>query len=79
MLAGNDNVLPFTHICSLTVSMKRNLADYLGFFLLLAAYIVLQLFMEPFHRMFSLDDLRISYPHALVERVPVCRYRPLHK
>jgi diacylglycerol diphosphate phosphatase / phosphatidate phosphatase len=28
------------------------------------------IFAEPFHRMFSLDDLSKSYPHALVERVP---------
>jgi diacylglycerol diphosphate phosphatase / phosphatidate phosphatase len=27
-------------------------------------------FVEPFHRMFSLDDLSKSYPHALIERVP---------
>jgi diacylglycerol diphosphate phosphatase / phosphatidate phosphatase len=25
--------------------------------------------MEPFHRMFSLRNLSIQYPHALVERV----------
>ncbi len=27
-------------------------------------------FVEPFHRMFSLDDRSKSYPYALVERVP---------
>ena len=47
--------------------------DYVGLVLLLAGYLAIQFFMEPFHRMFSLDDLRISYPHALVERVPVRR------
>jgi hypothetical protein len=26
---------------------------------------------EPFHRMFSLDNLSIQYPHAEVERVSV--------
>lgn len=25
---------------------------------------------EPFHRMFSLDNLAIQFPHAKVERVP---------
>jgi diacylglycerol diphosphate phosphatase/phosphatidate phosphatase len=30
-----------------------------------------QLLMEPFHRLFSLRNLNIQYPHALVERVPV--------
>jgi diacylglycerol diphosphate phosphatase / phosphatidate phosphatase len=29
------------------------------------------LLMEPFHRMFSLDDIGIQFPHAEVERVPV--------
>lgn len=32
-----------------------------------------QFFVEPFHRMFSLDNLAIQYPHAIVERVPVCK------
>lgn len=27
-------------------------------------------FVQPFHRMFSLDDIAIQFPHALVERVP---------
>jgi diacylglycerol diphosphate phosphatase/phosphatidate phosphatase len=27
--------------------------------------------MEPFHRMFFLNNLNIQYPHALVERVSV--------
>ncbi|KAK3380869.1 phosphatidic acid phosphatase type 2/haloperoxidase [Podospora didyma] len=31
----------------------------------------LQFLVEPFHRMFSLHDLRISFPHAEVERVPL--------
>lgn len=34
--------------------------------------IKVQFFVEPFHRMFSLDNLSIQYPHATVERVPVC-------
>ena len=29
------------------------------------------LFLEPFHRLFSLDDRRIQFPHADLERVPV--------
>jgi diacylglycerol diphosphate phosphatase/phosphatidate phosphatase len=31
----------------------------------------LQFFAEPFHRMFYLDNLAISYPHASAERVNV--------
>lgn len=27
--------------------------------------------MEPFHRMFSLDNIALQYPHAEVERVPL--------
>ncbi|KAK8217509.1 hypothetical protein M8818_001267 [Zalaria obscura] len=50
---------------------KYYASDYLGLALLLAAYIILQFFVDPFHRMFSLDDKRIQYPHAEVERVPV--------
>lgn len=30
--------------------------------------------IEPFHRMFSLDNLSIQYPHADVERVSVCKF-----
>lgn len=29
------------------------------------------LLVEPFHRMFSLDNIAIQFPHAEVERVPV--------
>jgi diacylglycerol diphosphate phosphatase/phosphatidate phosphatase len=32
----------------------------------------IQFFMEPFHRMFILSNTAIQYPHALVERVPIC-------
>ena len=31
----------------------------------------IQMTVEPFHRMFSLDNISIQYPHAEVERVPV--------
>ena len=33
-----------------------------------------QFFVEPFHRMFSLDSVAIQYPHAEKERVPVGRF-----
>ncbi|KAK5129737.1 hypothetical protein LTR08_002913 [Meristemomyces frigidus] len=46
-------------------------ADYLGLVLLLAAYIALQALSNPWHRLFRLDDPRIAFPHAEVERVPV--------
>jgi diacylglycerol diphosphate phosphatase/phosphatidate phosphatase len=30
-----------------------------------------QVFVEPFHRLFALDNIALQYPHALVERVSV--------
>ncbi|KAF2227352.1 phosphatidic acid phosphatase type 2/haloperoxidase [Elsinoe ampelina] len=51
---------------------KRSYAsDYLGFAILLVLYVLLQVFQEPFHRLFYLNDHRLQYPHAEVERVPV--------
>ncbi|KAH6618278.1 phosphatidic acid phosphatase type 2/haloperoxidase [Chaetomium sp. MPI-SDFR-AT-0129] len=46
-------------------------SDYIGFVLLLVAYLLIQFFVEPFHRMFAVSDLRIAFPHAEVERVPL--------
>ncbi|KAK4666285.1 hypothetical protein QC763_405230 [Podospora pseudopauciseta] len=46
-------------------------SDYIGLAILLSSYILIQFFVEPFHRMFSLNDLRISFPYAEVERVPL--------
>jgi len=54
---------------------KSYAGDYLGLILLLAAYLAIQFLGEPFHRMFRLDDPRIQYPHAEVERVSVCTSR----
>ncbi|KAK8070289.1 PAP2 superfamily protein [Apiospora phragmitis] len=45
--------------------------DYVGFAALLTAYILIVLLVEPFHRLFSISDLAIAFPHAEVERVPV--------
>ncbi|KAI1758021.1 PAP2 superfamily protein [Xylaria castorea] len=45
--------------------------DYLGFGALLTAYMVLVFVVEPFHRMFYINNLNIAFPHAEVERVPV--------
>lgn len=36
----------------------------------------LAFFVEPFHRMFVINDLNISYPHAEIERVPVSTGNP---
>lgn len=45
--------------------------DYIGFVILVAAYALIALLVEPFHRLFYINDLAISFPHAEVERVPV--------
>ncbi|PVH95000.1 PAP2-domain-containing protein [Periconia macrospinosa] len=46
-------------------------SDYVGLAMLVAGWTVIQFFGDPFHRMFSLDNLAIQYPHAEVERVSV--------
>ncbi|KAI9834039.1 MAG: hypothetical protein M1819_003324 [Sarea resinae] len=48
---------------------KSYAAEYLGLALLLTAYLTIEFLMEPFHRMFSLDNIMIQFPHADVERV----------
>ena len=58
----------------LTRLQRSYAADYLGFVLLLTAYLFIVATVEPFHRMFSLDNLAIQYPHATVERVSVCTF-----
>lgn len=45
--------------------------DYIGFLLLAVAYALIALLAVPFHRLFFINDLAISFPHAEVERVPV--------
>ncbi|PMD65738.1 acid phosphatase/Vanadium-dependent haloperoxidase [Hyaloscypha bicolor E] len=50
---------------------KTYAPDYLGFTLLMVAYFSIQFFVEPFHRMFFINNINILYPHALQERVPV--------
>lgn len=54
-------------------------ADYLGLALLLTAYFLIQFFIDPFHKMFRLDDPRIAFPHAEEERVPVCKLDHVHE
>lgn len=45
--------------------------DYVGLTFLVIAYIVLEFFAIPFHRLFTLSNINISYPYAVSERVPV--------
>ncbi|KAK5162866.1 uncharacterized protein LTR77_011123 [Saxophila tyrrhenica] len=50
---------------------KSYAGDYTAFILLVVLEVLLKVFDEPFHQLFRLDDPRIQYPHAEVERVPV--------
>ena len=51
---------------------QRNYAgDYLGLAIMFLAWLLLHVFMEPFHQMFRLNDPRIQHPYAQHERVPV--------
>ncbi|KAJ5753352.1 uncharacterized protein N7511_007505 [Penicillium nucicola] len=45
-------------------------ADYIALGFLVAGWVLVQ-FIDPFHRMFSLDNRAIQYPFAVHERVPV--------
>ncbi|KAE8146841.1 phosphatidic acid phosphatase type 2/haloperoxidase [Aspergillus avenaceus] len=45
--------------------------DYLALGCIVAGWVLIQLFVTPFHRLFSLDNKAIQYPFAVVERVPV--------
>ncbi|KIX92643.1 uncharacterized protein Z520_11672 [Fonsecaea multimorphosa CBS 102226] len=44
-------------------------SDYVGFAVLLTLYVCAQLFLEPVHQMFRLDNPAKQYPYAQVERV----------
>ncbi|KAJ5666634.1 Phosphatidic acid phosphatase type 2/haloperoxidase [Penicillium macrosclerotiorum] len=46
-------------------------ADYLALGFLAMGWLLIQIFVNPFHRMFSLDNKAIQYPFAVHERVPV--------
>ncbi|KAK1147903.1 hypothetical protein N8T08_000418 [Aspergillus melleus] len=45
--------------------------DYFALGFVIASWILIQLFVTPFHRLFSLDNKSIRYPFAVVERVSV--------
>jgi len=50
---------------------KSYAGDYSGLIILLVAYLLIQFLGKPFHQRFRLDDPRIQFPHAEVERVSV--------
>ncbi|KAL2264552.1 hypothetical protein VTJ83DRAFT_7062 [Remersonia thermophila] len=46
-------------------------SDYMGLIGLVVAIVLVEIAIPPFRRFFSLQDLRISFPYAEVERVPL--------
>ena len=44
-------------------------ADYIGFFMIIAASFYVHAFIEPVHQLFRLDNRARQYPHAAIERV----------
>ncbi|PGH33901.1 hypothetical protein GX50_03301 [[Emmonsia] crescens] len=46
-------------------------ADHVSLIVLVVGWILIQIFVRPFHRMFTLDNVAIQFPFAEVERVPV--------
>ncbi|KAK6349059.1 hypothetical protein TWF730_009819 [Orbilia blumenaviensis] len=52
------------------LSQTSRAGDYLGLLLLALSNVALMV-TEPFHRMFTIDDPRLKFPHAKIERVSV--------
>ncbi|KAJ6125764.1 hypothetical protein N7523_003384 [Penicillium sp. IBT 18751x] len=72
--SGNGSI-PVLHRVGLAGALARfgqrtYAADYIALGLLALGWVLIQ-FMDPFHRMFYLDNKAIMYPFAVHERVPV--------
>ncbi|GAD97594.1 cytomegalovirus gH-receptor family protein, putative [Paecilomyces variotii No. 5] len=46
-------------------------SDYISLGFLAAGWVLIQITVKPFHQMFTLDNVSIQHPFAVVERVPV--------
>ncbi|KEY67265.1 hypothetical protein S7711_09060 [Stachybotrys chartarum IBT 7711] len=55
---------------NVSLGVTSHLPDYVGFLVLLVGWIVTVNFITPFHQMFFVNDLRISFPFATQQRVP---------
>ena len=53
---------------------KSYAGDYLGLAILLAGFLVVKNLSEPFYQTFVVNDVRISHPFAMVQRVPACEF-----
>jgi len=51
---------------------KSYAGDYLGLAILLAGFLVVKNLSEPFYQTFVVNDVRISHPFAMEQRVPAC-------
>ncbi|EQL33595.1 hypothetical protein BDFG_04347 [Blastomyces dermatitidis ATCC 26199] len=51
--------------------LRSYAADYVSLIVLVVGWILIQIFVRPFYRMFTLDNVSIQFPFAEVERVPV--------
>ncbi|KAL2373767.1 hypothetical protein RJ035_000157 [Blastomyces gilchristii] len=54
--------------------LRSYAADYVSLIVLVVGWILIQIFVRPFYRMFTLDNVSIQFPFAEVERVPVCEF-----
>ncbi|KOS21748.1 putative diacylglycerol pyrophosphate phosphatase 1 [Escovopsis weberi] len=63
---ANGSPSPFKRLCQ-----TSHAPDYVGLVILLTAWVMIDMFVTPFHRMFSTQDLRLSFPFAEHERVSV--------
>ncbi|OKL60880.1 hypothetical protein UA08_03737 [Talaromyces atroroseus] len=51
--------------------LRSYAADYVALGFVATAFVLIQIFVTPFHRMFYLDNMAIQFPFAKVERVPI--------
>lgn len=58
-------------------SRRSYAIDYIALATLVAAWVLVLIFVKPFYRMFYLDDRALQHPFAVVERVDVRTYCPV--
>ncbi|KAL2217304.1 PAP2 domain protein [Thermoascus aurantiacus ATCC 26904] len=76
MSMGTGRTVPLSHRPGVAGAAARfwrrsYAADYVALGFLAVGWVLIQLFVHPFHRMFSLDNRAIQFPFAEHERVPV--------
>ncbi|KFH43996.1 diacylglycerol pyrophosphate phosphatase-like protein [Hapsidospora chrysogenum ATCC 11550] len=71
MPSGSGRVSPSQLSPVARLWQTTNAPDYGGLIVLTVAWILVLLFVDPFHGLFFVNDLQISFPFAEHERVPV--------